>query len=74
MGRIWLESKKHRAVLLLEYEEVVGIDWQWQVERPTPEKLSQHLCLDRGYDYQSCRESARRWLDHHRFLVGFFAN
>lgn len=36
------------------------------VERPTPEKLSQHLCLDRGYDYQSCRESAavRGYIPH----------
>lgn len=25
------------------------------IERPSPEVVEQHLCLDRGYDYDECR-------------------
>ena len=28
------------------------------VEKPDPKQLEQHLCLDRGYDYSSCRQEA----------------
>ncbi len=28
------------------------------IERPNPEEVEQHLCLDRGYDYDSCRTQA----------------
>ena len=28
------------------------------IERPNPEEVQQHLCLDRGYDYDSCRTQA----------------
>lgn len=30
------------------------------VERPDPQQLEQHLCLDRGYDYDSCRQEAQQ--------------
>ena len=29
------------------------------IERPDPELVEQHLCLDRGYDYDSCRTQAK---------------
>jgi hypothetical protein len=28
------------------------------IERPDPEAVEQHLCLDRGYDYEDCRSQA----------------
>ena len=30
------------------------------IEAPEPERVEQHLCLDRGSDYQECREAARQ--------------
>lgn len=29
------------------------------IERPLPEAFEQHLCLDRGYDYEHCRQQAQ---------------
>ena len=36
------------------------------VEKPDPKQLEQHLCLDRGYDYSSCRQEAetRGYIPH----------
>lgn len=36
------------------------------VESPAPEVLEQHLCLDRGYDYDVCRQAAetRGYIPH----------
>jgi putative transposase len=28
------------------------------VEAPSPQEVEQHLCLDRGYDYDDCRQAA----------------
>ena len=30
------------------------------IERPDPEEVEQHLCLDRGYDYDECRTQAEK--------------
>ena len=30
------------------------------IEAPDPEEVEQHLCLDRGYDYEDCRQAATK--------------
>lgn len=36
------------------------------IDSPSPDIVEQHLCLDRGYDYQACRQSAeiRGYIPH----------
>jgi len=36
------------------------------IESPPPQSIEQHLCLDRGYDYQACRQAAeaRGYIPH----------
>lgn len=36
------------------------------IESPSPSVIEQHLCLDRGYDYQTCRQGAevRGYIPH----------
>ncbi|MGF1569586.1 MAG: hypothetical protein ACFCVD_16215 [Nodosilinea sp.] len=36
------------------------------IEAPDTEAVEQHLCLDRGYDYEDCRQAAleRGYIPH----------